>query len=485
MAELIDANPQPSLSPSDQNDGGIRNARDFKLSTLNLLASGSSLPVNLLPMFIELNYHEDLFSPAATGTLLISDAQGIIEKLSFCGNEYVRFVVAKDVETPDNPEVVVDKLFRVYKITNRQRATGDLAENFVLHLCSDELFMSEQYRISKSYVGMGVKDIVDDIMTNYVMAPTDKYDIANLEDTDGVYSFIVPNFKPFEAINWLMQFAKPANGNVGNDMVFFESGKSYFMASLQTLFNNDSLYTLSYEPTNIKGKSIDDTYNVARNFFNVITYEIVRNFDSLEGVKSGMFANRLITLDPIRLKANTIDFNYSDYTDQATQMNQFPKVTNTLQNRNQDAIYETPEAVLRMTVTNSQQDENAYQYAQDKPGALTKDVFIEDVLTMRKAQLNLSNYHKVKLFVGGNPYYKVGQKMYFDLNSISPGSEDNPKQPDNIYSGYYLVSGVRHKIMAQNYTTVLEVIKESINGSQLTEPDNGQLWQNTTQGVKD
>ena len=77
--------------------------------------------------------------------------------------------------------------------------------------------------------------------------------------------------------------------------------------------------------------------------------------------------------------------------------------------------------------------------------------------------------------------------MNFNLLSNTPsGDEENHTiENDKIYSGKYLISGIRHKVMAQHYVTVLEVIKDS-TPEDLIPPDNGsQIWQNTVQGVKD
>jgi hypothetical protein len=473
MSDQIDISTesQPTVGFS-QEGPGAQHVRDYHLISLSIRTSDGSDPVDIKPLFVELNYYEDIFSSVTCGDVVISDAQGMIEKLGLNGNEYIKFTLAKDVDTPDDPQSTIDKQFRIYKIGGRQKGTVEAAENYILYFASDEMLINSQYRISKSYPYMSIKDMVTDILQNYLQVADARFDPDRLEETDGSYNFIIPNLKPFEAINWLMQYARPADTtSIGNDMIFFEDSDSYVMASLQTLFTQPSIGTFKYEPKNMHPTDyVDSSSNDLNRFmFNIDQYEIVTSFDTMHGVNSGTMANQLMALNPLTQSYNVHTFSYSDYSTTAKSLNPINSdgtgslpIVNNLQNRNGDSITQTAQANFKLAFSNTDNDQN--DYISSKPqGSVTNSVFIEDVLTMRKAQLSLTNYHKMKLMMAGNPFLTVGQVMTFDLISTTPsGDPDNPKGSDALYSGNYLISATRHLITTGGYSTILEIVKESL-----------------------
>jgi hypothetical protein len=458
---------------SDSTKSGIRNAKDYNLIALNVL-SGQFITLDLKPMLVELSYFEDIYSNSVSGQILISDAQGVIEKMGMHGNEYIRMAFGKD----ENPNIRIDKIFRIYSISNRQKTTGFDTENYVIHFCSDELVLSEQYKISKSYNGKSVSQIVNDILLTYLKVPENKYDAKNIEQTKGVYSIIVPNLKPFEAINMISLYAQ-ASKQIGADMLFFENAKGYNFASLQSLFQKSPYFTYEYRPKNISMENYDK--NISQEVFNVLGYEILNSFNVIEAISSGTFANRLVTIDPLLRDYKTTDFNYLKYHDKAKSLNKNP-VVNNLKNRFGSALYETPQACFKLAGTNSGWEK--VDYIKARPGSVTKDIFVETFFSQRKSQISLANYTRAKLYIAGDPNVTVGSTINFDLLSQDPASTNDPKQLDPYYSGKYLVTAVRHIIQTAAYNTIIEVVKDSLPQAYLQVDNERPIIKNTVAGVK-
>lgn len=452
---------------------GITYAKDYNLVSLNLLSS-QFISLDLKPMMIELSYFEDLYSNFISGQLLINDAQGVMEKMGLHGNEYIRVAFGRD----DKPELWIDKIFRVFQVSNRQKLTGFDVEGYVIHFCSDELLVSEQYKVSKSYNGKTISTIVNDILKTYIKVPETKYKAENIETTKGVYSFIVPNFKPFEAINSLSLYAQAATKQ-GADMLFFENNEGFNFVSLQTLFERQPYYTYEYRPKNINMKYYDD--NITKGVFNVLGYEILKAFNVVEGISSGTFANRLITIDPLLRRYKVTDFNYMTYQEKAKTLNKNP-VVNNLKDRFGNALYETPQGCLKLAGTNSNWENIPYIKA--RPGSVTKDIFAETFFSQRKSQINLANYSRVKLYVSGDPNISVGRTINFNLLSQSPADPTEEKQLDAYYSGKYLVTAVRHIIQTAGYNTIIEAVKDSLPEPYTDVNNNLPIWKNTVAGVK-
>ena len=120
---------------------------------------------------------------------------------------------------------------------------------------------------------------------------------------------------------------------------------------------------------------------------------------------------------------------------------------------------------IKLATTNSQQQNDPY--IKQMPGSIAKDIGIENYVPMRTAQLALANYTVVKISIPGDTGITAGRTINFNLLSLKPYSqnvEGQKKNNDELYSGKYLVSAVRHIVQNGVYQTVLEIIKESSPG---------------------
>jgi len=447
---------------------GVTYPQDYSLKSLTLL-SASIGPFDLKNSLVELSYFEDIFSNTVTGRLIISEAEGFIEKFHLTGNEYIRVIFTK----ASDKNMDINILFRVYKISDRMLVGNMQTEGYVLYFCSEELILSEQYKVSKSYPATKISDIIIDITKNYLKVPNTK--AVNIEITKGIYDLIVPNFKPFEAINWLSTYARSSSsGVIGADMLFFENKYGFNFKSLQTLFGQNVYRDYNYEPKNVDKKS----QSTQQKFYSVISYKFINTVDTLDAINSGQFANQLISIDPLLQRYKVTDFNYSKYFSQSTSLNKYP-IVNGAKNRFGDAIYETPQAVIKMSTGNSGQKD--VPYIGNKPGSYAHDIFLETYIPNRTAQLSLSNYNKIKLVIDGDPGAAAGVTINFNLLSMTPRKED--KKPDDFYSGKYLISAVKHTIKMDSYLTTLEIVKDSATKQYVTPDNNSTIWQNTVKGI--
>ncbi len=426
---------------------GVKYNQDYYVKQLALYSTGFA-PIDLKPIFVELSYFEDIFSNYTSGNLMVGDSQNMIQKFGMNGNEYIRLTFGKD----DDESFSIDKLFRVYKVTSREKQPNGESETYVIHFCSDEGILNEQYKISRAYPNWAISDIVADILIENLKVPSVKFGF--IEPTIGTYNMIVPYLNPFEAINWLSTYALPKN-NIGADMVFFENSQGYNFISLQTLYARPTIGQFSFNPKNVDFSGS----NLNKTIFNISAYEILNSFNSLEHVTNGTYANRLLSVDPLLRRFKTTDFNYNIHQAISQSLNPYP-VINNLQNRNGDALYDTNMANFKLSIGNSTQTDS--EYVKNRPGSVTPDSFFEVFKTNRKAQLNLLNHTRLKFYITGNPAFSVGNTIDFELMDGSPPTSTQQKTLDEYYSGKYLITAVRHLIQPQAYNVVVEISKDSV-----------------------
>jgi hypothetical protein len=448
---------------------GILNTRDFNLSQLALITPVGT--IDLRYIMTELSYHEDLFSNFISGYVMVTEANAYSELLSLTGNEFLFIEFSKSTDS----NVKISKYFRAYKMGNRKLSANMVTESYCLYFCSEELLLSDQYKISKAYSNQTIDAIITDIckMSPGLNIGPKKFDPKNIEKSYGTYSFVVPNLKPFDAINWLSVYARPQpDAGTGADMLFFENRDGFNFKSLQTLTGPNAVVhnRYRYDPKNVYAPGAPD-FDLTEEVYNVTTYEILDSYDALEATNSGMFANQLMSVDILTRKRTTTDFNYMEYwSDPKTHgLNNNP-VTNNYKNRNGDGVTDTSQAMLKLVFSNF--DSANADVVKNNPGAIAGNIFAETYIPYRTAQLALANYTRMKISVPGDPVLTVGEIIDFELLSRNPAN----KTSDLFYSGYYLVTAVRHMITENDYKTVLEIAKESSRTKYADPPSGSSTW---------
>jgi hypothetical protein len=457
---------------ADTTNSGTQNLRyptDYNLLALNLITPLSDGNVNLMPFMLELNLFEDVFSSTISGEVVISDALGLISHYLLNGTEFIQVQLQKT--TGDAAGQYISRNYRVYKISKRVLGESNNYENYIINFISEEFMLSEQFRISKGYKSTKISDIITDVLNNYLKVGNGNTKKISVQPTLGLYDFVLPNKKIFETINWLSTYALPGTNNLGADMMFFENNYGYNFSSLQSLFQQTPYQTYKFDPKNITETNMNEKLT------NVMDFEVLEFFNTLNGVTNGTFSNKVITIDPLLRTSNTGIFNYANYFDssQSKTLNGYPP-TNNYQNRLNVTLYNsapvTPAGLemgtLRMAATNSNQKKNPY--VSQSPDDVANDINLEKYLPNRVAQFALANYMRIKLTVPGDPLLTVGMVVTFNTYQIDPTSytqsgSNATRIVDPFYSGNYLVAATRHIVKNNSYITIVELIKDSVKAS--------------------
>ena len=422
---------------------GISYPQDYWLESL-IFVTTSGAKIDLKQLLVEFSYYEDIYSFTSSGHITILDAKGFLEIFKLTGNEFLEVSFGKTKTGPNGTK----KTFRVYKIGDRFPQGNQNSELYTLYFCSEELLLSEQNKVSKSYKGKNITNIIKDILSNYLNLSNTK--ISKIEETFGTYDFIIPRLKPLEAISWLSTYARPNRG-VGADMLFFETKFGFNFRSLQSMFKDPVYTTYKYQAKNLDEK----TLSMQEKLRTVLDYEFNKPYDILNEINSGSIASRTISIDPLARTYKTTDFDINKYKATAELLNKnLP--TNDLKNRLGKKSSESAESVVKVVTSNAGQQVVPYIKETD---SVSKDIFIETSVPNRTAQIALANYTSMKISIPGDPGITAGRTINFNLLSLKQG---NTRELDKLYSGKYLVTAVRHIIsVPDSYQTILEICKDS------------------------
>jgi hypothetical protein len=443
---------------------GLLFAQDVVIQSCKIVGV-SGQPIDIKNAVVELNIFEDIFSNFTSGSLIISDSMGYVQMFQFQGQEKIILVI--DKPGLNDPYSVVGN---VYKISGRTQ-TKTSHENYILHFCSEEVSINEQYKVSKSYNNAKIIDIVKDITHNILEIDAKKF--GDYDNTTGMRDIVVPNLKPFQTINWLCTFARSDDAkSPGSFFLFYENRNGFHFKSILTLYKQPVYRKYEYEEKNFKYSKNDTVPDLNKDFVNVIAFEHMNSFDSLNAIKSGALANKTITVDPLRLKFGESNFNYGTYSKDAQQLDQ-GSIPNSAKNRKGDLMSDTTGAI-KFCVSTTGQSQN--QYIKNKE-VMVNEHNPEQTSSVRTAQLALLFSTRYKLMIPGDVQMTIGKIIEFNKPEISYNNSNKEKKSDPFYSGKYLVTAVRHIINQEGkFQTIIEICKDSFPTNFNTFDNSNPAW---------
>lgn len=409
---------------------------------------------------VELSYFEDLYAFCISGYILVRDGLGLINLFQISGGEKLELSFDND----NDPDTGV-KDFVIYKVGDRVPTGNMNSEFYKLYFCTKDLISNEQIKVSKSYKGKKITEIVSDILNTQLQTER-TFNTLKQQETFGFYDFIVPTLRPFEAISWLSNYARPVgsgvNGTTGADMFFFENKDGYKFDSLSKMMEQKPKWIYKYQQNNLD----EENANLTLEDNSVIAIEFVRSFNTLKDIAAGAFANKVIGVDPLTKSQQTKIFDYSLYTGEIPPVNGIgiqPKLTTLGLQPNQ-----TPDGYVRVVLTNSG-EKNANYIKNNDGSSVAQDVYMQETLSLRIAQVAQANHTVIKILVPGNIHVTVGDVIDFRYYKLLLTGKENSRPLDEAYSGNYLVTAVRHVLQSSGvFQTVLEIAKNSSKTIELT-----------------
>lgn len=441
---------------------GVQKAGDVKIEQLKLISS-TNVIYDLTDFLIELNLYEDIFSNYLTGSIVISDSRNLFDMVPIIGEEYL---VLKFV-TPSFP-TSVQKTFRIYKASDRQVVRDKNTQTYVLHFASIELFYDVLLPLFTPFEGE-ITDIVGDLFDSYIAENRDFQiseaadEIKEIENVTPLYvktetankvKFVSPGWTPFKCINWLASKSIPKDGKAKN-FLFFESNKSFCFTSVETLFREAYEDKTSIGKYSISAAGIrqsDNRPDLDREYFLAKDVEMVDTTDHIKNYTNGYLANRLLTLDVYNKEYVVTDYDY---------INEYGKQYHTSGDGTKSMPIFTSDS-LRNPATNISFYPVNPKLFNDFPDNVSEKM--KDIYGNRKSSLlDLTNL-RMNIAVPGRTDVEVGRILYFSYPAISPSdtSDANETQEDSNYSGYYLITAIRHKVSKLNHTMVMEIVKDSL-----------------------
>jgi len=410
---------------------------------------------------VEMNIVEDIYSPTMNGQIVITDSRNLIKELDITGEEYL--IVKFKTPTFNS---FISKTFRIYAVTNRRIIRDLSTQTYILHFVSKEFIINQVKPLYRTFTGK-VSDLVSKIFESFIQADI-TYSINDnklesskelsklkiLSETENNVKFVSPGWTPFKCINWCASKAIPKDGKACN-FLFFETNKEFIFTSVEHLFdvNNNSgdvsIGEYFYSPNQIEGNQ-----SISKKLFQVEEFDVIKTQDHLSNLDNGYLSSKLLTLDII----NKIyeDHNYDI-------VEKFPQYQHS-QGKNSKPFF--GEECVRNPLTDINFHPTMPGLFNDITDNVNERMF--EIHGNRKSNLLELHNFKLNITIPGRTDVQVGRMINFNFPDISPRNSDDKAMlsKDELYSGFYLITSINHKVTIDRHTMVMEITRDSLGNNE-------------------
>jgi hypothetical protein len=409
-------------------------ATDFQIKEI-VIEGINGVETDIVNQMAELNVYEDIHTSCITANIVVDDALNQIKTLPITGHEWIRF----SFSTPGKQEISLH--LRIFKIDSRELEKMH-RQVYVIH-CVDNLeFINAQTRISKAYKGKLISDIATDIQTYFLGS-----NFNFIETTRNLHHIIPAYWTPFKTLNFLAARANSIQ-YAGSNFIYYQTVDGFNFVSIEKLCDSTPRIHYMVQPANIREDSSSghSTRTVDVDEVAIQSYKFVNNFDTLDNVTHGMYTNRLLWYDIQNKTFGTNDFNYSD------SYNKYKHVE----------FNNVKGGSSQLWTSKSDFDNDAYgEMRFMSTGLPNQENYHQQWIQQRISQMQQLQNVSLHVTVPGDSERRAGNIVQITLPSPEANIE-NQLQIDDYFTNRYLVASVRHQLNRQQYTTSVDLIKDSI-----------------------
>lgn len=379
--------------------------------------------MDLSPFFLNIDIQEDIFMPVCSGKITLIDTENMYENFPIIGEEVIT-ITYKDFYSD-----TITRKFSTFGVDNKEEST-ESGSGFILDFCSIELLANRNITYSKSYEDLEPHKIFSDAFSR--CSPTKG---INIEPTQGLQSYVVPNIYPFDVCAQMASRAISTTGHTGT-YLFFEDNAKFNFISIEELIKASPI---KYHMGNASNVSVLGKQFIFKNY---------KFQKPVNNIKSKMYGSQGVetkTLDLMNRKIE--DKSYNHYSDA-----DYTKVERT-SSKNPD---------LKITSDN-------YQY-KSKNGLKKLIIQHNPDFASTKIDTTAIRYSVLSSYVNGikihaelpfNAALTVGMMVDISIPKVSPGRADDAPVFDNFHQGKYLVMAVRQIISPDHAETIVEFAKDT------------------------
>lgn len=423
-------------------NGQIRTAKDGSRNIVELISS--------------LKIVESISSPTVYAEISIFDATDFINTL--IGNEYWRI----DLESGGYN---ITYVFQCYEITARVKS--EKKEAYVLKLVSPAFINNEVTNVFGSYAPTDAAAHVKKIL-GMVTTLGGKGGAKLDAESANKLRFTSPNWRPFDAINFIASKATRSGGSSDNPQgayIFYENALGYHFKTIDKLIEDARDQE---KPTYVYGqKALSD--NPSKNNFLISKLSFPHSFNSIRNLRQGTWSGYIIGLDPStfgesvlptknkKVTAQTGYYTIENTFKRMSKLEKGGKLPIDVNNPEIKKLINNPKRVHYRALPTHLWDSTKSDGSSTGSRNLNNYLDTASYNYLRKKsleaiQLEITVPGNLNLFAGGGVNVQIPRMQV----------KRKKAELDKVYSGIYLIGGVTHTYRVSELLTTLHLLKDSI-----------------------
>lgn len=459
-------------------------ASDVRIEFIELVTPAGV--INILPQLVSFNMYESLYDESVQITCVINDSTNLPYTSPILGEEFLNFTFSTagvEGNNDENSRIELNPGY-MYSVAITDRSiVKDRQQLYVLHFISQQGISNKCSTVSRSWNNKKISTVVTDIFNDYLDVD-ETGSILNVEETLGSENIVIPNWKPYQAINWLAQRALNKNG-IPNYFFWESNGEAYFK-SVDTLMNQSVIQNLIYNPLS---DDVTKLVSAKQGALEVDSLEVISQFDVEQNMDRGYYASKLITHDIVTKQIKEITHGLGDvYDGSVNHTDKFMPISTTATD------YEIQDrhtfAPLDETSRNSGDSIQSYfdsrvsfwpkhnqMYAKNSNDLY--DNRVEDWLLQRNTLKNCLNQIMLRVSMPGLSFLKVGHKIHIDVPAPTKVAKTGDGKvtnrdflSDEYLSGDYIITAINHNIQfikkgstPHVYKMTMELTKDALGSA--------------------
>lgn len=402
---------------------------DYSIESVYVTSSTGEVN-NIKDLVTGISVYESLNSPYIKVEMDVVDAANFLELSPIIGQEKVEISMIQNT-------VKIKKVFYIAGISNYIRANNQ-SSLYTIKLITPEQMMNSLVLVSQAYSG-NISSAIKNIITTYL-----KSKINLIEETNGNYSVIIPNWNPFQAIDWLVRRAMDTKQT---PFVFFETFVDGFQFKSYTSLLKQKVYNKFVHKGGNPGESDAEatkaSYNVA------IEYDLRDYSNTYKNNLRGAFGSGIHLVDIATKKYNLLKYDYlqdfkkKEHLDKQPFINDKFKVDGKSINEF-DAVHQTVNKnTMSFGIINNYNNEAEFTVMESN------------------AYVNQMTLIHMNLLVRGRLDLTPGKIIEFEVDRDKPSIYGNTKDINEYISGRYLVVNVHHKFSMGKYHVLMDCARDS------------------------
>ncbi len=383
-----------------------------------LMITSSRGSMDLTKSFATVDAYDSILMPTNVVIIRAFDSDDGLGQMRVSGDEKIEIEFEAPGSKPWKRSMVVALISEV----NAQGAMKSKAYDVVC--VSREAMMAKTNYVQKSYKSKLVSDMVQDVFKNYLKSSTS----ISTEATKATQDILVPNMKPFKAIDMLRRHAV-SEKNKSSTYLFFENSQGFHFKTIEGLFAQGTVKKFKQEDS--VGHSLS-----AQTENQIISWKLAQMTSSGDRIAKGALKHEVATFDPLTC--------------------QYVRKTVTPQRGTQGGSGDWDSGAFK-----SEYGQNPGRFSYLPIDGNLPKTFIPESTPEQLAYTADMMQNETLLRVNGDSALTCGTT----IDAVIPKrvSTTDSSEPETMISGKFLVSSIRHRIgftkEIPRYTCIMSCLK--------------------------